>query len=140
MSKSIDFTKPLSADDAAYVAERPWLLEEAVSAGIVDLDGAHTTDLISDLPSSDPAENDDPDEVDDEDDEDDEDETYSDEKLWTVAALKAEIQARNDERDEDEDENYIVIPKGAKRGDLVDLLIADDEAEAAADDDEADEE
>ena len=45
MSKRIDFSQPLSADDAAYVADRPWLLRDAELAGIeVTFDDDFTVD------------------------------------------------------------------------------------------------
>ena len=33
MSRQIDFSKPISEEDAAYVADRPWLVAEAEQAG-----------------------------------------------------------------------------------------------------------
>lgn len=55
MSKKIDFSKPLSADDAAYVADRPWLARDAELAGFeVQYDDdftVETSDNENDAPS-----------------------------------------------------------------------------------------
>src|SRR5690349_14579340 len=55
MSRIIDFSKPLSADDAQYVADRPWLARDAELAGFeVQYDDdftVETSDNENDAPS-----------------------------------------------------------------------------------------
>jgi hypothetical protein len=73
MAKQIDFSKPLTDDEAEYVAQRPWMLRDA------ELEG-HEIRLESE--------------------EEEEDERpYTD---WTFPELVAEIARRNASRDDDD--------------------------------------
>ena len=75
MSRNIDFSKPLSEEDAIHIQHRPWLKRDAEMAG------------IEIRYASDEAE------------EESESEDYED---MTVQQLKDEIAARNEDRDEDD--------------------------------------
>jgi len=97
MSKQIDFSKPLSAEDAAYVADRPWLAEDARLRGldIVVSDDFEVEDDEED--NTDGSEgSDESDELDDDEPEDDEDEEELDDDYseWNVDQLKAELKER----------------------------------------------
>ena len=102
MSKQIDFSQPLSEEDAAYVADRPWLAKDAELSGfevrdeddffVDDPDAGSEPDGFEDEDKSDDDsddENSDSDEDDEEEDESEEDEAapYSE---WEYADLKAE--------------------------------------------------
>lgn len=105
MSKKIDFSKPLSEEDEAYVAERPWLRTDAELSGF---DLSDETDFSVDSENEDGEDPDgfdngedgddsatgDDDISDDEDDESGEDDGDEDEVApyaeWEYAALKEE--------------------------------------------------
>jgi hypothetical protein len=95
MGRKIDFTTPLSEDDARYVTDRPWLVHEASLLG-VELQfqaDAFLTDS-EDVEDEDDSDTDAPDEDEaDEDEESSEDEgSYSD---WEYGDLKTEAGNRN---------------------------------------------
>lgn len=103
MSKHIDFSKPLSEDDKAYVAERPWLLQDARLRGEDIIDDDEFTVADDEDESTEPETGDDEsdetpeeseDEADNEDGEGDEDEVapYAE---WDYAALKDEAKNRD---------------------------------------------
>jgi len=98
MSREIDFSKPLDEDEAQYVAERPWLRREAEFQGI---EVRYESDTFEES---------DEDEVD-----------YS---KFTKKELLAEIERRNEEREDEED--HIVFDND-KNDTLVAALEADDE-------------
>lgn len=115
MSKQIDFSKPLSEDDQAYVAERPWLLQDARLNGqdiitddefTVDDDGTgsdENTDEDSDsnedgdesTEGGDESNSDDAEEDESEDGEDDDSEEAAPYAEWDYADLKEEAGNRN---------------------------------------------
>ena len=96
MSKKIDFSAPLSEEDEAYVAERPWLRIDAELSGF---DLSDETDLSVDSDESEESENpDDSDEEDsDESDEDENPEGFDD-------GSEEDESDEEDEREGDEDE------------------------------------
>lgn len=95
MSKQIDLTKPLSEEDAAYVADRPWILEDAKLRGVeVSIETNFTTD-------NDEAEDEDDEETgaddavtDESEDDAEDDELEDDYEEWNVEQLKAELKSR----------------------------------------------
>lgn len=98
MSKKIDFSKPLSEEDEAYVAERPWL---RVDADLSGFDLSEETDFSvddGDDPDEDPDGFEDGDSSD-EDDSDEGEEGDEDEVApyaeWEFPALQAEAKSRN---------------------------------------------
>lgn len=109
MSKKIDFSKPLSEDDEAYVAERPWLRTDAELSGFDLSDETDFSVDEDDEDGEDPegfesedgdesATGDDAEAEDDESDEEDEGEGDEDEVApyaeWEYAALKEEAGTR----------------------------------------------
>ena len=108
MSKKIDFSKPLSEEDEAYVAERPWLRVDAELSGF---DLSEETDFSvddGDDPDEDPdgfdggdgdGEGEDSDGDSDEDESDEGEEGDEDEVApyaeWEFPALQAEAKSRN---------------------------------------------
>lgn len=100
MGRKIDFSKPLTADEAAYVADRPWLRTDAELQGFeVTLeddefileDGAQPDDTSSDGSGEDTGEGEDVGEGSDDEDGEDEAEPYD---VWAYADLKAEAKSR----------------------------------------------
>lgn len=100
MSKKIDFSKPLSEEDEAYVAERPWLRVDAELSGF-DLSDETDFSVDEDEDDENPdgfesedGEGGDADSDEDESDEEDEGEGDEDEVApyaeWEYAALKEE--------------------------------------------------
>jgi hypothetical protein len=118
MSRDIDFSEPLNEEDTEYVKQRSWLRRDAELAG-------HTVVLFGEeAPEpSDPPKSEDPEDVD-----------YNDLK---VDELKAEIAARNEEREDEE--THIKVDSKANRADLIAALEEDDELNEPEeeDDDEA---
>lgn len=109
MSRDIDFSKPLSEDDTAYVRQRDWLIRDAELSGF-------DVRLFGDVPEgADEETGSDP---------EDEEVDYND---FSVDELKAEIAARNEERDEDD---QIEVDSKAKKADLIAALEAADAEEA----------
>jgi len=107
MSRNVDLTKPLDEDEAAYLRSRPWLIRDAELQGLeIQWPGSEGESDASEDP---------------EDDEDDEID-YND---LTIPKLKAEIDARNEGREED----AMIVPESDKKADLVAALEADDEVE-----------
>ena len=101
MSKKIDFSKPLSEEDEAYVAERPWLRVDAELSGFdlsdeTDFSVEGGVDEGSENPDGFEPEDADSDESDEENEEGegDEDEVapYAE---WEFPALQAEAKSRN---------------------------------------------
>jgi hypothetical protein len=126
MSKDIKFDKPLSGFDAQYVRDRPWLIRDAELRGekvrfADDPDG----DFEVEADEDEEAEEDETEEVED----------YSGPE-WTVKALTKEIDERNEGRDEDDE----IVPDSAKKADLIDALLLDDEAQAEESEEEEPEE
>ena len=122
MTRKINLKKPLEGDDAAYVRDRPWIIRDAELEGIKvrfadDLDGDFEVD----------------DDEEAEDDEEQEVEDYTGPE-WTVKTLTAEIDARNEERDEDDQ----IVPDTGKKDDLIQALLDDDEAMAESEEDDED--
>jgi len=119
MARVIDFTKPLNEEDAAYAADRPWLIEDAKLRGLSvnfeedfivedeDVDSDDDGDLDDD--SNDKGTSPD-DEGDDEDDEDEES-AYED---WSYPELKKELAERD-------------LPTTGKKEQLIERLEEDDE-------------
>lgn len=110
MSRIIDFDNVLDADEEQYVKDRPWMIRDAELAG-------QTVRFESEGPFDDETEE-----------EGESAEDYSDTKVWVKKTLQAEIDSRNEERDEDD----LIIPDGTTRDDLVEALLLDDEAQAEA--------
>lgn len=119
MSKKIDFSKPLSAEDAAYAADRPWLAEDARLQGLdvivsddfeVEDDEDDESDETDESTEGDDSEEDDEDEE-----ESDEDEEPSDDySEWNVDRLKAELKDRG-------------LTVGGSKEQLIERLEASDE-------------
>lgn len=103
MARKIDFTKPLSDDDLAYVADRPWIMQDLELSGVKIPDGTEPEDT--------------------EDEDDEEEVDYND---FSVEELKAEIATRNEEREEADE---IKVAGKGNKADLIAALSADDEAE-----------
>jgi hypothetical protein len=108
MSKKIDFSAPLSDEDEAYLAERPWLRTDAELSGFdlsdetdfsVDEDEDDENPDGFDDGGDDGSEGDADDSDEDESDEEDEGEGDEDEVApyaeWEYAALKEEAGSRN---------------------------------------------
>lgn len=113
--RDIDFTKPLSGDDAQYVIDRPWLATDAELRGleVKFVDDTFTEDEDEDEGGV-------PDEVD-----------YKD---LSRKELESEITRRNAERDEDD---QIVVAAPANKPELIAALEDDDESDdEPAEDDE----
>lgn len=108
MSRKIDFTQPLDADDAAFVADRPWLIQDAELAGI------EVQYLEEDFEA-------------DEEEEEEETDEYDD---LDNAALNKEIARRNEEAGRNEDTT--IVPESRRKEDLQAALRADDARQAAA--------
>lgn len=127
MTRKINLKKVLDGDDAQYVRDRPWLIRDAELEGI-------TVRFADSIDGDFEVEDDEADghgEADDEDSPEAED--YSG-KEWTVDALTAEIDARNDERDEDDQ----IVPDTGKKADLIQALLDDDAAQAESEEDDED--
>ena len=114
MSRSIDFSQPLSAEDREYVQARPWLYrgrqfedlefedDDLVNPDSEDLDD----DDSEDLSDSDDDESDEDEDLDDEDEDDD-----VDLEDLTVKELR-----------ELANERGVEVPKKSTKDDLIDLL------------------
>lgn len=109
MARDIDLSKPLSEDDAAYVADRPWILEDARLRGIEityegdapededaeaqarqaeeDLETQRLAAAQEQIDNSDESEESEEDDTEEDDEEDDEVPGYDE---WDYADLKAE--------------------------------------------------
>lgn len=109
MSREIDFSKPLSSDDAAYVSDRPWLAQDAELKGFdiivdddfrvedEDEDGSGGSDESGEGGSGDES-SDDADESEDDESEDDEETEETEEVDYedlTVEALKDLLKGRD---------------------------------------------
>jgi hypothetical protein len=104
MSRTLDFSKPLTPEDHQYALERPWLIRDAELSGFeVQVEGDFDAD-----------------EIDEEADESAETPPYSE---WKVDDLKAEIASRNEDR---EDDSQIVVEAPGNRPQLIAALEADD--------------
>lgn len=119
MTRKINLKKPLDGDNAAYVRDRPWLIRDAELEGIKvrfadDLDGDFEVDEEAEA-------------------EEQEVEDYNGPE-WTVKTLTAEIDARNEERDEDDQ----ITPDTGKKDDLIQALLDDDEAMAESEEEDED--
>lgn len=102
MSKQIDFSKPLSEEDEAYAADRPWLLRDAELSGydvrgdndfrVENADEGQDPDGFEDHDEDEESEDEESDESEDEG-EGDEDEVapYTE---WEFAALQTEAKRR----------------------------------------------
>jgi len=129
MSREIDFTSPLSPSDARYAASRPWLVDryQRATGETVTYEAEDGSEMASPVPEtpegSSPTGNATPSGESTQD--GPEDETYED---WNVAGLKAEIRARNEQMDEDDQ----IEPASERKVDLIAALEADD---ATAEDD-----
>lgn len=109
MSRSIDFSKPLSLEDHEYATQRPWLIRDAELAGYeITVEGDFESDK-------------------------DEDETLPGYNDWNTTELKSEITSRNADR---ENENRIVVAAPGRKEQLVAALVADDESDEEDDSDE----
>lgn len=99
MSKKIDFSKPLSEDDEAYVADRPWLRKDAELSGF---DLTNEEDFVVETGADDsdqePEGFEDGDDSEDSDSEDEGDEDGEEEAApyteWDYAELKEEAGSR----------------------------------------------
>ncbi|QLF84501.1 hypothetical protein SEA_RIE18_19 [Microbacterium phage Rie18] len=103
MSRTIDFSKPLSEEDEAYVADRPWLRTDAELSGFdlseetdFSVDGEEedegTPDGFEDEDDESEDENEDEGEEENEDEEQEEDLPYSE---WEFSDLQAELKKRD---------------------------------------------
>jgi len=101
MAKTIDFTQPLSAEDAAYAQDRPWLLQDAELNGI-------------EIQFAD-------DDEEEEEEDDDEGDNYDD---LAPADLQREIKDRNEQPDRNPD--TAVRPESNSKANLIAALRADD--------------
>lgn len=110
MSRQIDLSKVLDEDEAQYLRHRPWLIRDA------ELSGVEIKWPDSEFSEEDAETGAESDEQESEEEEVD----YSD---LTVPELKAEIDARNDGREDDDK----IAPASSKKDDLVAALEADDE-------------
>lgn len=114
MAKSINWAKPLTADEEAWVRDRPWLIRDAELSG-------YTVTFESD------------DELD--------DEGTEEEGVVEYETLrKKELQDLIAQRNEDREEDDLIEPASDKNEDLVAALRADDEAHAEEDAEEDEEE
>lgn len=117
MSREIDFSKPLSEEDLAYVADRPWLKQDAELSGLsVEGGAAPEADEDEVAPEEESVE----DEADEDDEDESEDEAEADEdevatyEEWSFAELKEEAEKRN-------------LSKAGSKEQLVERLEASDE-------------
>lgn len=110
MSRQIDFTQPLDAADAAFVADRPWLIQDAELAGI------EVQYLEEDFEAED-----------EEEEEEEETDEYDD---LDNSALNKLIATRNDEPGRNE--ATTIVPESRRKEDLQAALRADDARQAAA--------
>jgi hypothetical protein len=116
MSRTLDFSKPLTPEDHQYALERPWLIRDAELSGFeVQVEGDFDAD---EEPEADPYED-----RSNRPTEEDETPPYSE---WKVDDLKAEIASRNEDR---EDESQIVVEAPGNRPQLIAALEADDDLE-----------
>lgn len=121
MSRNIDFSNPLSEEDAEYVRQRDWMVRDAELSGFEVIWPGEDAEESEKTTSTDEtgtetgaaAEEEETEEVD-----------YND---LTVSDLQEEIAARNEERDEDD---QIEVDSKAKKADLITALEADDQAQA----------
>lgn len=110
MTRDIDFTKPLDEDEKAYVADRPWLLQDARLRGedIIEEedfyldDDTDDTDDTGDTGTGDEGntEDDSSDDSNSEDDESEEEDEIEDEEVapyeeWEYSALQEEAKSRD---------------------------------------------
>lgn len=133
MSKKIDFSKPLSEEDAAYVADRPWLRKDAELSGYdlsdetdfavddeQDADSGQTPDGFVPSGTGDDAASGEDAGEDDEDDSDEEDEGDEEEVApyaeWEYQALKDEAGNRG-------------LSKSGSKEQLIERLEQDDASE-----------
>lgn len=127
MTKQIDLSKPLEGFDAQYVRDRPWIQRDAELEGIEivfadDIDGDFEVEDEADDDEDNSGESDEDTEGDEEDSEDEEVEEI-DYEAYKVPELVAEIEARNEDREEADQ----IVPDTSKKSDLIAALIADDE-------------
>lgn len=128
MSRKIDYSKPLSEEEIQYIKDRPWMIGDAQRLGFnLDLDGGEPS----------PSEVESEDETGEDEELDEAAEAEPEEDDWsyddlTKAELKAEIDARNAELDEDDQ----IVPEGSKKDDLIAALVANDDAAKDEDDEE----
>ncbi|QNN98584.1 hypothetical protein SEA_AESIR_18 [Microbacterium phage Aesir] len=104
MSRKIDFSKPLSEEDEAYVADRPWLRTDAELSGFdlseetdfsvdgEDEDESGTPEGFENEDEESEDENDEDEESEEDDEEQEEDLPYSE---WEFADLQAELKKRD---------------------------------------------
>jgi hypothetical protein len=125
MSKQIDPTN-LSDDDKEYIKQRPWIRDEMILQGYDDPladDSPPDSPIVTVDSHSEPPSDLSPEES-----------SSSDYAKWKNKELEAEIDSRNEGRDEDR------LPKG-KHDEMVATLEADDESDDEDDeDDDSDEE
>lgn len=125
MSRNIDFSRPLSKDDAKYVADRPWLIDEAKQVGY-DVRYAKGATPVKE---PEPVE---PEEAEEDVEESEGEQEDVDYESMTIQQLKDEIESRNEERDEDDQ----IVVDGTKKQDFIDALEADDEDADESEDNE----
>lgn len=128
MSRDIDLNKPLTEDEAIYVRQRPWIIQDAQLQGIdIQWPGedyklvppdADVTAVRND--GTTPAAATTPDAVEEPPADADEEVSYEDLK---VAQLAEEVKLRNQDRGADEQ----IVPANWKRDALIAALVADDE-------------
>lgn len=144
MARQIDFDQPLSEEDAAYVAQRPWLKRDAelqgatvrlasdepieptptpaVTPQIIPLAGTDVEDLTGDEDADEDIDDETGDEDEEPDEDDEEDEDGVDYSELSNEELEDLIRTRNKERDADH-----IRPATRKKADLIAALQADDE-------------
>ena len=126
MSRQLD-PEALDKDDVAYIKDRPFIRREFEMQGYGDPLSPDYPGLTFDPSDSDsPA----PSPADDDDDEDDEDEEQDDPGYedWNKDRLKAEIDQRNQGRNEDSQ----IVPESTKNAALAYALREDDKADTSA--------
>lgn len=95
MGRKIDFSQPLTADELAYVNDRPWLRHDAELQGfeVLTEDDEFTVETDDETEDDGAGDGDADDEADEagDDEEEEDDESYSD---WNVDQLKEELKTR----------------------------------------------
>lgn len=130
MSRKIDYSKPLSDDDKAWLIARGWgnripgnEAHPSSNVGPVIDPNASAEDQLKNQPNTGTATG----TLGAVEERPEDGYTEDDYASWKVADLKAEIDERNEERDDDHQ-----ISSEGKKADLVAALVADDEAQPTA--------
>lgn len=111
MSREIDFSKPLSEEEAAYVADRPWISQDADLQG-VEIVEDETEEIAETEPEAEIEE------IEAEEIVEDETEEVAPYEEWDFAELKAEAESRG-------------LAKSGSKENIIDRLKEDDESSEA---------